>query len=99
MRLPVLAMWAGGSVILVTVGITEHYVHDFFPMLALCAAAAQARIAAMRGRLPKRLSLMILTPLVLAGIAINAAFALEFQRDCVSGIPEAKRQEFRGWRG
>ena len=43
-RLPVLALLCGGGIVLATVGITERYLHDFYPSLILCAAVGMSRI-------------------------------------------------------
>ena len=43
-RLPVLALLCGGGIVFATVGITERYLHDFYPALILCAAVGMSRI-------------------------------------------------------
>jgi hypothetical protein len=95
--LPALAMFAGGSVVLVTVGITERYMHDFYPLLIVAGAAGTARIGAVTARTGRWVLGGILIPLTLLGVCINAAFTIDSQRTAVRGIPAAKEQQYLNW--
>jgi len=90
LRLPAIALFLGGAIILMTVGITERYLHDLYPLLIITAAAGACRLAASRSL---SLKLAGLAPLVLLGILVNAAFAFDFQREIVWGVPQSKRAE------
>jgi hypothetical protein len=98
LRLPTAALAAGGAIVLCTVGICQRYVHDFYPALVLAAAVGVADLA--RGphpRVARRILLAALTLLVLVSIAIETAFALQYQRDLSPGVSRAQRAEYRCW--
>jgi hypothetical protein len=97
-RLPILGMAIGGSVILVTVGITERYVHDIYPFFAIAAAAGVAWIVRRRNKAFKAACLGVLAITGLFAIGANCAFALEYQRDIVWGVPADRVAQFRHWR-
>lgn len=44
LRLPALALLIGGGVVLFTVGITQRYLHDFYPAIVLLSAAGLVRL-------------------------------------------------------
>lgn len=90
LRLPAIALLLGGATVLMTVGITERYLHDFYPFLIVAGAAGVCRLVA--GANAGRIA-AVLFVLAAISIAINCAFALEFQRTLVWGVPEQKRQE------
>jgi hypothetical protein len=89
-RLPTLAVLIGGGIMLATVGITERYLHDFYPALILLGAIGVARIEVVGN--PVRNTVILA---VLAGISIyaNCAFSLVHQRT-TTGAPPAKQAEF-----
>jgi len=120
LRLPIISLLLGGGIMLMSVGITERYLHDFYPALILAGAAGVGRIATKRrtdsngvhpstrtpllatgrtaashfaesGLLNIRLTMLAI--LVVWSISLNCAFAIEFQRDIVWGVPDAKRME------
>jgi hypothetical protein len=97
MRLPILGLAVGGSVIFVTVGITERYLHDLYPFLVLAAALGVAWLLGRRPRI-KLPGALVLALLGLFAIAANSAFALEYQREIVWGVPPDRLTEFRHWR-
>jgi hypothetical protein len=90
-RLPALALLMGGGIVLATVGITERYLHDFYPALILCAVVGLSRIEVEK-RLWGRTTIM--TALTIISIYINCSFSFVHQRT-TSGAPLAKRVEFR----
>jgi hypothetical protein len=92
MRLPMIAMLLGGGIILMTVGMTERYLHDLYPFLIIAAAAGVARIS---GANMSRKILPLIIPLALFSIYANCAFALEYQRLSVWGVPHYKRVEMQ----
>jgi hypothetical protein len=93
LRLPVICLLAGGCVVLVTVGITERYLHDFYPFLLVAGAAGAVQFAAMRHTGPRAILARALVPLTLVGICLNAAFAYDYQREIVWGVPAATRAQ------
>jgi hypothetical protein len=93
-RLPAATLWIGGAVVLLTVGITERYLHDFYPALILCAALGIARIETWRIRTPIIVGIAILS---VASVALNCAFAIVHQRAAPWGVPVAKRAQFIDW--
>ncbi len=90
-RLPAAALVAGGGVVLMTVGITERYLHDFYPALILCAAAGVCGMASKQWMPGKAI---LLASLTIASIAINCSFAIVNQRLGPWGVPPEKRAEF-----
>lgn len=76
-RLSAATLFAGGSIVLATVGITERYLHDFYPALIICAAAGVTRL----GSNPRLKSVNALAA-VLASVSIllNCSFAFVHQR-------------------
>jgi hypothetical protein len=89
-----LALLAGGSIVLTTVGITERYLHDFYPGLIVLAATGLA--AAGRNRY-QRTATAILAMLTLVSVVLNCSFGLVFQRAAPWGVPAEKRTEFAHW--
>ncbi|HZK79642.1 MAG TPA: hypothetical protein VFC46_01210 [Humisphaera sp.] len=90
LRLPAIALLLGGCVVLATVGITERYLHDFYPWLIVLAAAGACRLMTPGRDIAKIAAMATLTGI---SIALNCAFALYFQREYVWGEPDAKRVE------
>ncbi|HWE03717.1 MAG TPA: hypothetical protein VG326_15030 [Tepidisphaeraceae bacterium] len=90
LRLPAITLLLGGGVVLATVGITERYLHDFYPWLVVLASAGAARLT-VRGH--ERAKTALLVWLTAVSVALNCAFALYFQREYVWGEPQAKREE------
>jgi len=90
-RLPALTLLIGGGIVLTTVGITERYLHDFYPALILCAAVGLSRIE-VENRLWGRAT--VIAALTTISIYINCSFSFVHQRT-TSGAPLAKRVEFR----
>ena len=90
-RLAATALLAGGGVVLMTVGITERYLHDFYPALIVCAAIG-IREFGSKTRLRAKTALLVI--LTLASIAINSSFAIVNQRLGPWGVPPEKRAEF-----
>lgn len=93
LRLPVICLLAGGCVVLVTVGITERYLHDFYPFLLVAGAAGAVQFAATRPTGPRAILARTLVPLTLVGICLNAAFAYDYQREIVWGVPADTRAQ------
>ena len=95
LRLPMLAVFLGGAVVLTTIAITERYLHDFYPALIIAAAIGVGRVGQHRS-LPALTILAI--PLTVLSVMFNCAFALENQRLdawAVGGVPEATKAEFK----
>ena len=95
LRLPALAVFAGGTVMLATVAITERYLHDLYPVLIIAAASGVGRLIQQKY---VRLAVIGLGLLSICSFAINGAFAIENQRlDAWSmgGVPEGTRAEFK----
>ncbi|MDB5291570.1 MAG: hypothetical protein JWL69_2811 [Phycisphaerales bacterium] len=93
LRLPVLCLLIGGCVVLVTVGITERYLHDFYPFLIVAGALGAVHFAAPGARGARAIGAALLLPLTLVGILLNAAFAYDYQREIVWGVPAATRAQ------
>jgi hypothetical protein len=93
-RIPALALLAGGSIVLTTVGITERYLHDFYPGLILLAATG---LAAAGGNRYQRTATAILAMFTLVSVVLNCSFGLVFQRAAPWGVPVEKRTEFAHW--
>jgi hypothetical protein len=96
-RLPVLGLAAGGCVVLVTVGITERYMHDMYPALLFAGAAGLSGLLGTRGKV-RFIGGAALAAMGLFAICANVAFTLEYQRELVWGVPAEKREEFHRWR-
>jgi hypothetical protein len=95
LRIPVIAMFAGGAVMLATVAITERYLHDFYPTLIILAAIGVGRLVQQRYLGWATIGVALLSVI---SFTINSAFAIENQRlDAWSmgGVPQAKRAEFK----
>jgi hypothetical protein len=76
-RLPAAALLAGGSLVLATVGITERYLHDFYPALIVCAAAGVVRL----GSSPRIRSINALAAVLAAvSVVLNCSFSFVHQR-------------------
>jgi hypothetical protein len=89
-RLPALSLFLGGAIVLATVGITERYLHDFYPALIICAAAGAARVAA--GGHIKAITAST-AALATLSIVLNCSFSLINQRENL-GAPPAKVAEY-----
>ena len=95
LRLPALALLLGGGVVLATIALTERYLHEFYPVLMICAAVGVSRVE--QEKYP-RVTTIVIAALALISIAINCSFALENQRlDAwsVGGVPDAKKAQFK----
>lgn len=94
LRLPSVALFLGGGIMLATVAITERYLHDLYPALIICAAIGVGRIE--RERCARGTTILI-TVLSVISITLNCAFALENQRLNIwgMGVPPAKQAEFK----
>jgi hypothetical protein len=90
-RLPALSLFLGGAIVLGTVGITERYLHDFYPALIICAAAGVARVAA--GDRIKAIAAAT-AGLAAVSIVLNCSFSLINQRENF-GAPLAKVAEYK----
>ncbi|MBS0659101.1 MAG: hypothetical protein JSR82_12740 [Verrucomicrobia bacterium] len=91
-----LALLAGGSIVFLSVGITQRYLHDFFPALVVLGAAAIA--GDPTGWLRRTGGMVALALLGIWSAAFMAATALTFQRTAAWGVPPEKRAEFLQWR-
>jgi len=90
-RLPAAALFVGGGIVLATVGITERYLHDFYPALIICAAAGVARLNSS----PRIRSINALVAvLALFSIGFNCSFSLINQREGL-GAPAEKAVEYQ----
>ena len=95
LRLPVSALLLGASIVLATLALTERYLHEFYPVLIICAAVGISRLQKEKYFCA---GTIIVAALTLVSIAVNCSFALENQRlDAwsVGGVPEAKKAEFK----
>lgn len=95
LRLPAVALFLGGGIMLATVAMTERYLHDLYPAVIVCAAAGIARIEHERYT---RGTTILISVLSVISIAFNCSFAIESQRlDAwdMGGVPLAKRSEFK----
>ncbi|HEX4123625.1 MAG TPA: hypothetical protein VHY37_02800 [Tepidisphaeraceae bacterium] len=95
--LPALAMFLGGSVVLLTVGISERYMHDFYPFLVIAGAAGAARIGAVKWPIGRWVLGGVLVPLAVFGVCANTAFALDWQRTAAHGTPQSHKDQYRAW--
>jgi hypothetical protein len=93
LRLPAAALLIGGSIVLATVALCERYLHDFYPVLIVLAAAGLCRVTLTRGATWKILIVAILT---IFSVGLNCAFAINHQR-LTAGASPAKVAEFQGW--
>lgn len=93
-RLPAAALSLGGGIILMTVGITERYLHDFYPALMVCGAVGVARIETWKRPPVVNPALTVLTAI---SIWFNCAFSLVHQRTIPWGVPAPKRAQFAQW--
>jgi hypothetical protein len=90
LRLPVVALLVGCSTVLFTVGITERYLHDFYPLLIVLGAAGAAYLTDQPNAARRVPALALLA---MISIWVNCSFALEFQREIVWGVPAEKREQ------
>ena len=77
-RLAAVTLFAGGGIMLASVGITERYLHDFYPALIVAAAAGVSRIGSNRHL---RLVTAVAALLALMSIVLNCSFSLINQRE------------------
>jgi len=98
LRLPVLALGLGGSLIFFTVWIYERYLHDLYPFLVLTGIVGLNCVMRLRHPRLTTIALVIFFVLTLASISVNTSFALEYQREIVWGVEDDKRAEFQRWR-
>jgi hypothetical protein len=90
-RLPVATLFFGGAIVLATVGITERYLHDFYPTLIICGAAGVTRF----GSSPRiRTINALVAALALFSIGLNCSFSLINQREGL-GAPAEKALEYQ----
>lgn len=90
-RLPAATFLVGGGIMLASVGITERYLHDFYPALVICSAAGVARLGSGKRQLPL---IGLLAPLCAVSVILNCSFSLINQRENF-GAPPAKVEEYQ----
>jgi MFS family permease len=95
--LPALAMFAGGSVVLVTVGLTERYMHDFYPFLIVAGAVGAVRIGAVGNPIGRWVLAGTIIPLSLLGVCTMAAFTIDWQRTGSPSHLAAAHQQYLDW--
>ncbi len=88
---------AGAVPVLFSAGISERYLHDFYPLLIVGGALGVNRIIALRRPLLRRGLLAACGGLVLFSMWANVSFALIYQRSVVWGVPKGKQMEFLQW--
>jgi hypothetical protein len=76
-RLSAVTLFIGGSLVLATVGITERYLHDFYPALIVCAAAGVTRLGSNQHI--KSVSALV-AMLASVSILLNCSFSFIHQR-------------------
>ena len=89
-RLPAGTLLLGGGIVLAAVGISERYLHDFYPALIVAAAAGLSRIGSSRHLRPIT---AVAALLALMSIALNCSFSLINQRES-DGAPPDKVLEY-----
>lgn len=93
-RVPAITMLLGGSIVLMTVGITERYLHDFYPVLVVCAAVGVVDFSGSRRQKTK---LAVLIALAVPSIWLNCSFSIVHQRVAIWGVSAEKSEEFVHW--
>ena len=88
---------AGAVPALFSAGISERYLHDFFPLLVAGGALGVNRVLAWQRPLLRQGMLAAVGGLVLYSVWVNASFALIYQRTIVWGVPADKQMEFLQW--
>lgn len=90
-RLSAATLFLGGGIVLATVGVTERYLHDFYPALIVGAAAGVTRL----GSHPHLKKINALAAILAAvSILLNCSFSLINQRETF-GAPDEKVSEYR----
>lgn len=90
-RLSAVTLFVGGSIVLATVGITERYLHDFYPALIICAATGVARLGSSQHI---RSINALAAVLALFSIGLNCSFSLINQREGL-GAPAEKVSDYQ----
>jgi hypothetical protein len=88
---------AGAVPVLLSAGISERYLHDFYPLLIVGGALGMNWALALRPAPLRRGLLVGLAGLALFSVWTNVAFALVYQRTIVWGVPLEKQIEFLQW--
>jgi hypothetical protein len=97
-RLPAIGALVGGSLILMAIGITYRYIHDYFPFLVLTGALGVQVVLLINKNKYVYGILLILSLLALFSIYTNLAFAIVYQRELVWGVNPDKTTAFRSLR-
>jgi hypothetical protein len=87
----------GAVPVLFSAGISERYLHDFYPLLILAGALGLNYVLTLHRRLLRWGLLSVFTALVFFSIWVNVSFALIYQRTVVWGVPREKQIEFLQW--
>jgi hypothetical protein len=93
--LPAAGALVGGLPVFFMYYVTHRYLHDLFPFLVLAAALGLNAALCWRRPVARRAALLTLAALTLAGVYVNCAGALFYQREQIWGTPEERRAEFR----
>lgn len=83
------ALAVGTATLLPVVAVSERYVHDLYPFLAVAGGLGLAWLPAR----PRAFAAAAAVPLVCWGVFAMSALALIFQRDIVWGIPDERRSQ------
>lgn len=77
-------------------GLSERYVHDFFPLLTLGAAMGATTLAGLSG-IGAGMARLVFVPMFMLSAAQSLAFALQFQRVEAPATAEKTTQEFEAF--
>ncbi len=91
LRIPTVALLSGGTIFLAGIGFSQRYLHDLYPFLVVASAAGVCRITTAPSARIDAAAMLVLTVI---GVTLNCAFALEFQREIVWGVPKAKQEQW-----
>jgi hypothetical protein len=92
---PAFGALAGGFYLFFMYYVTQRYAHDLFPLVVLLAALGLHGMLCWRRPVLRWAPLLALAPLALAGLYINCACTLFYQREQIWGVPNERKVAFR----
>ncbi len=92
--IPIIGATVGGTLMLAAAGLTERYVHDLFPLLALAGALGVNSVLAMHSPARRRAIWLAAAPLAVWGLYFNLTCALMYQRVWAWGVPQEQKDQY-----
>jgi hypothetical protein len=98
-RVALVGAVVGSSIFLLSVDVSERYIHDAYPALLIAGCAGFLRIVAWPAAGARKGALFVLLLLALFSAWANIGFSLEYQREIGGGVTRSKQASYEEFVG